>query len=82
MSRRLDPIVCQIVDRCHVGYSNLVVIRYVVSRLKSGHATWRTLPKRRRKKLLRDIIYRHYLNRQAYLAFMAPGARRPRQARS
>lgn len=32
--KRPNPIVRQIVDRCHVGESNLAVIRYVISRAK------------------------------------------------
>jgi hypothetical protein len=81
MSRRLDPLVCHLVDGCPFTYSNRSVIRSVVSRLVQGHASWRALPRRKRRKLLRDIIYRHYQNRHEYRAVMVPGAGRRSQTR-
>jgi hypothetical protein len=59
-------IVRQIVDRCHVGQSNRAVIRYFVSRLKHGHATWRALPVAERKQWLRWVIAAHAANRGLY----------------
>lgn len=59
-------IVRQIVGRCHVGQSNRAVIKYFVSRLKHGHATWRALSRVERKTWLRHIIRAHNENRGLY----------------
>ena len=59
-------IVRQIIGRCHVGQSNRAVIRYFVSRLKHGHATWIALPKTERKQWLRYVIMAHAENRGLY----------------
>ena len=67
-------MVTQIVGRCHVGQSNRSVIRYFVSRLKSGYATWRTLNRKDRKQWLLWIITEHAENRATYRYVMG-GAR-------
>lgn len=60
------PIVRQIVNRCHVGDSDRQVIRYFISRLKHGYATWRTLTRAERKQWLGWIVATHAENRGLY----------------
>ena len=62
-----------IVDRCHVGESNLSVIRYVVSRLKPG--AWRRMEKSQRRYLVAECVKAHAENRELYGFVM--GARIP-----
>ena len=57
-----------IVGRCHVGESNLQVIRYVKSRMKKG--AWRKLSKAERKQTLREIIEAHSENQDLYHSLM------------
>jgi Fe-S cluster assembly scaffold protein SufB len=64
-------IVGFIVDRCHVGDSNMDVIRYFVSHMKEGHATWKALPRDVRREYLRDIIERHSDNRGLYVSVVS-----------
>jgi hypothetical protein len=61
-------MVRQIVNRCNVGDSNLDVIKYLVSRLrKPSFATWLTIDKDERKRMMRDAIAIHAENRKIYL---------------
>lgn len=53
-----------IVGRCHVGQSNLAVIRYFLSRLKRG--SWRKMDRSKRKDILRQVIKAHAANRGLY----------------
>ena len=64
------PIIRQIVNRCHVGDSNRTVIRYVVSRLRHGYATFHALSREQRHILMRDAIEVHEANRQLYFRVM------------
>jgi hypothetical protein len=66
----VPAIVRQIVGRCHVGQSDRAVIRYFVSRLKHGYATWRALPVTERKTWMRHIIRAHAENRGLYFYVM------------
>lgn len=59
-------ILRQVVDRCHVGESNLSVIRYAISRLKNKKKTFLSLSKRQRKYFLKAVIERHHENRGLY----------------
>jgi len=59
-------IVRQIVGRCHVGDSNRAVIRYFISRLRHGYATWASMPKAERRQWLGWIIETHRSNRALY----------------
>jgi len=61
-----NPIVRQIVSRCHVFESNRAVIRYLVSRLRNGYAGFREIPRNRRHALMRDAIKVHGSNRALY----------------
>ena len=65
------PIVSQIVARCHVGQSNRAIIRYFVSRLRHGYATWRTLTREQRKDWTRQVIAEHTENRGLYRAVVS-----------
>jgi hypothetical protein len=69
----MHPIVKQIIDRdCHVGLSTRYVIRYVISRLKDGHATFRAMPREDRRLLMQQCIEQHRENRELYVAVMYP----------
>jgi len=57
-------VIRMIVNRCHVGESNLAVIRYVLSRMKPG--SWWALPKPDRHEILAEIIEAHKDNRDLY----------------
>jgi hypothetical protein len=60
----------QIVDRCHVSCSDLSVIRFVISRFKHGHSTWRQFPRVERRKALRMIVKIHKENRAEFMWVM------------
>lgn len=69
----VDPIVRQIINRdCHVGSSSRCVIRHVVSKLRNGFETFRTMPKEERKVLMRQCVQQHRENRELYQAVMYP----------
>lgn len=65
-----NPIIRQVVDRCHVGDTNREVIRYVISRFKRGYQTYRMIPKHTRRSILLAIIGIHRNNRQLYIHVM------------
>jgi hypothetical protein len=69
----MDPIVRQIVGRCHVRETYRWVIRYVISRMANGYQTFRSLPRKRRKDLLRSIVKCHRDNRKLYTRVMRGG---------
>jgi len=62
----VDPIIEQVVSRCHVGESNRAVIKYVISRLKCGRRTWTKLPRTIRRAAMLQAIAVHRANRQLY----------------
>ena len=69
----MHPIVKQIIDRdCHVGLPNREVIRHVISRLKDGHATFRSMSRADRRLLMQQCIENHRENRELYVAVMYP----------
>ena len=73
-----DPIVRHIIDRdCHVAESHRSVIRYVVSKLRDGYATFQSLPKAERRRFLEDCVAVHSANRAEYEAVMWPRYRPP-----
>ena len=55
-----------LVGQCHVSATNREVIRHVISKLKKGYQTWRTIPVARRKEMMRSIIKAHRDNRELY----------------
>ena len=58
----------QIVGRCHVGDSDLKVIRYFLTCLKKG--AWRQVPKNIRKDTLREVLRTHHENQGLYYSVM------------
>ena len=62
-------IVHQIVDRCHVGMSDLALLRYVRSRMR---ARARRGPKYRefRRQAYREALDRHHENQADYARIM------------
>ena len=69
----MHPIVKQIIDRdCHVGLPNREVIRHVISRLKDGYATYRSMSRADRRLLMQQCMQRHRENRELYVAVMYP----------
>lgn len=70
-SSSVHPIVRQIVDRdCHVSISNRAVIRHVISKLRGGMQTFREMPKKDRRELMRQCIARHRQNWEEYVNVM------------
>lgn len=65
-----NPIIKQIVDRCYVADSNRKVIRYLVSRLRRGYRTFRTLSRPQRRELMAQAIAVHQKNRRLYIKVM------------
>lgn len=65
-----QPLIRQIVGRCHVNDSDRTVIRYVISRLRLGYATFRGMPPKQRRALLREVIATHRKNQALYLRAM------------
>ena len=55
-----------IVDRCHVGESNLQVIRYSINRLVKGYDTFKAMAKKDRRKFLKLCIKYHADNKKLY----------------
>ena len=69
----VHPIVKQIIDRdCHVAESNRTVIRHVISKLRGGWQTFRSLPKSDRRQLMQQCVQQHHDNRELYRAVMFP----------
>ena len=62
-----------LVGQCHVTASNRQVIRHVISKLKDGYATWRSIPVDRRKEMMRAIIRAHQDNRELHAYIMKGG---------
>jgi len=69
-SINMDPILNQVVGRCHVGQSNLAVIRYAISRLANQWRTFKALPRFKRRKFMRDVIKVHAANQALYQRVM------------
>jgi hypothetical protein len=60
----------QIVDRCHVGDSDLAVIRYLVSRFKRKYKTWIKMPRGDRRTIMREALRIHHDNQKTYRLVM------------
>lgn len=63
---RVDPIIRNIVSRCHVSNTDQDVIRYVVSRLKDGWETYRSWPVWYRAGFIKQILRVHRANQSLY----------------
>ena len=61
-------IIGQIVGRCHVGQPYVEVLRYVVSRLKSG--AWEKMPRADRRSVVATVVKEHNENRDLYRSVM------------
>ncbi len=68
---KIDPIINQVVSRCHVSDSNLSVIRYMVSRMKGKYKGWKKHGKELRKKGMTQAIYCHTQNKDLYYSVMS-----------
>lgn len=66
MKTAIHPMIRQIVGDCHVGESNMTVIRHVISKLRDGHRTHRILSRGERHEVLRQIIAAHAENISLY----------------
>ena len=69
----MDPILRQIVDRCHVSLSNRGLIKYMISCLTDKRRTWVALDKGIRKDIMNIAIDRHELNKGIYQTTMRGG---------
>lgn len=73
-SKRLSvhPIIKQVIDRdCHVGESNLCVVRHVISKLRNGYRTFKEMPKRDRKLFIQQCLHHHRENLKTYVEVMS-----------
>ena len=70
----MDPILRQIVDRCHVSISNRELIKYMISCLTHKRQTWLTLEREVRKEIMNQAIDQHELNKGVYQMVMRGGS--------
>lgn len=82
-SRRVHPIIRQIIDRdCHVSLSGREVVRHVISKLKEGYETFRAMSKRDRRQLIEDCLTQHQANWRLYARVMNGSSSRCAASRS
>ena len=81
-STQVHPIVRQIINRdCHVSMSNRDVIRHVVSKLRDGCRTFRSMPRPDRRALMTQCIRQHRENVELYVDVMCGDVSRRRRQR-
>lgn len=69
----VHPIIRQIIDRdCHVSLSNGQVVEHVISLLRNGYDTYRSMSALNRRRFVRQCIQRHRENRKLYVEVMFP----------
>lgn len=67
----IHPIIRQIIDRdCHVAESNRKVIRHVISKMREGMQSFRSMPRADRREFLKQCVERHRQNRELYATVM------------
>ena len=66
-------MIAWLVGKCHVGESYLDVLRFVISKLKGGKATYRGLPRKDRRALVKAVFKAHCENRELYGYVMKGG---------
>ncbi len=70
--RDVHPIIRQIIERdCHVGESNRVVIRHVISKLRDGYTTFRRMEASDRREFIEQCLSVHRANIKLYVEVMA-----------
>ncbi|MBX3439814.1 MAG: hypothetical protein KF861_20155 [Planctomycetaceae bacterium] len=68
----IHPIIRQIIDRdCHVGESESHVVRHVISKLRNGYQTFRSLSPTERRYFIEQCLLRHRANRRQYVEVMS-----------
>jgi len=71
-SLSIHPIIRQVIDRdCHVGESNRTVVRHVISKLKNGYESFRSMPSVDRRCFIDQCIFQHRRNRKEYVEVMS-----------
>lgn len=63
---KMDPIVKQIVDRCHIAESYSKVLRYMIGCMQGGKNCWRLLDRKTRRRIIADMIKVHDENRKLF----------------
>ena len=63
-------MITYLVGNCHVGDSNLDVLRYVLRRMVGKRKTFLKLSRAQRRKLMRQIFKAHAANRKVYKQVM------------
>lgn len=66
MEKIHKQIIRQIVNRCHVGDSDEEVINYMISRIKGGQKTWKTLAISTKEAMAAFAIKVHRQNQDLY----------------
>lgn len=74
-------ILSQIVGRCHVSMTDREVVRYVISRLRYGRLTFRSMTLKDRKQLVNETIRLHHENIELY-AYVMNGWERQNKGRN
>lgn len=70
--RPIHPIIRQVIDRdCHVAERNLMVVRHVISKLKHGYATFKSMPKGNRREFIAQCVWHHRQNLAIYVEVMS-----------
>jgi hypothetical protein len=78
----VHQIVRQIIDRdCHVSMPNREVVRHVISKLREGYTTFRTMPRADRRRLIEDCLKQHRANIDLYRSVMSGQPTRKRSRR-
>lgn len=68
----VHPIIKQIIDRdCHVGSSAEEVVRHVISKLRKGYETLRSMPPEDRASLVEQCVQHHRGNLKEYVEVMS-----------
>ncbi|MEQ1829924.1 MAG: hypothetical protein ABL921_28435, partial [Pirellula sp.] len=72
----VNPIVKQIIDRdCHVSTPCRDVVRHVISKLKSGYETYRSMSQADRDLLIEQVVRHHLGNLKEYIEVMSGSSR-------
>lgn len=68
----VHPIVKQIIDRdCHVATPAKEVVRHVISKLRKGYETFRSMPQNDRGQLVEQCVQHHQGNFKEYVEVMS-----------
>jgi hypothetical protein len=80
LAEGVHPIIRQIIDRdCHVGTPTHEVVRHVISKLRDGYASYRSMLPRERAMLVAQSAMHHRGNFKLYVEVMSGFSRKVRE---